>query len=300
LDKVIDSFNHASTQDERNQIYEDHLHKPLMKLSENVLNTFRHFYYIGESFQDIQRMMLSHIVCNLHNYQPSKGKSFGYFSTIAKYWCIQNNTLGWKKHNQYVSTDFWMDDKDRQPDTLVAPTKQEHPQSEYFDQVQHLWKTDLFSFPLSDRQRKLVPQILHSINNDTFENRKAFTKLFLKEQNTPTNRNRLNDTVQKMTKINRRLYQYYLQHGTLEGYSLSTPTTSTNRRNKHVTAEDVVYIHQFFLFTDLNLKTIAGRFNISKDHVYQILRGTCWKSIHRQFQPYWKQYGRSFTLEGKN
>ncbi len=122
LDDCVDRYNKAVTVEKRNAIYEEHLNRPIAKLVENVFNTFK-FSYFEVGPLDTQKECISHIVANLHQYDPSKGKSYSYFSIVAKNFLIALNNSNFKKWNKQNSVSMCFNDGDEENvdlDTLMA------------------------------------------------------------------------------------------------------------------------------------------------------------------------------------
>lgn len=132
-ENAIIRFNQSLDVHEREQIYRNHIEKPLDKLAENVINRFK-FPYVNQSFEDTKREVVSFLVINLHKFKPDKGKkAFSYLSVIAKNHLIYNNTNGYKeeKRNLYLSeTDDYIPIENMV--MLEAPSAHEHDDSKEF------------------------------------------------------------------------------------------------------------------------------------------------------------------------
>lgn len=76
----------------RSKIYKDHIKYPFEKLVENIIHTFK-FYYFDVPSEDVQNEVIAFLNEKIHKFKSGKGKAFSYFSIIAKnYLIIQNNT----------------------------------------------------------------------------------------------------------------------------------------------------------------------------------------------------------------
>lgn len=104
LDEIIGQYNTSTDSDERNQLFREHLEYPLDKMAENIINRFK-FPYINGSFDETKKQVVSFLVLTLEKYTPEKGKSFSYFSVIAKNYLILHNNNGYKheKRSVYLS-----------------------------------------------------------------------------------------------------------------------------------------------------------------------------------------------------
>lgn len=101
---AIIAYNKSESSIEREFIYKSRIERPLDKLSENIINTFK-FPYVNTSFDDIKSQVVSFLVLNLHKFVEGKGKAFSYFSVVAKNYLILLNNNGYKheKRSVYLS-----------------------------------------------------------------------------------------------------------------------------------------------------------------------------------------------------
>ena len=85
-------YNKTEDPIQRSKIYKEHIKYPFDKLTENIIHTFK-FYYFDVPSEDIQHEVVAFLNEKIHKFQEGKGKAFSYFSIIAKnYLIIQNNT----------------------------------------------------------------------------------------------------------------------------------------------------------------------------------------------------------------
>ena len=103
-ENAIVRYNSESNIAVRNKIYEEEIEYPLMKLAENMLNTFK-FPYIRGSFKDRKHDVVCHLLINLNKYSQEKGKAYSYFSVAAKNYLIINNDANFKKMKMTVTID---------------------------------------------------------------------------------------------------------------------------------------------------------------------------------------------------
>jgi hypothetical protein len=97
----IVEYNKTVDQAIRNQIYNTKIRYPFEKLVENVFNTFK-FSYFEVGPLEIQKETVTHLVSNMHKFEPGKGKAFSYFSIIAKHYLIALNNSTYKRFNQHI------------------------------------------------------------------------------------------------------------------------------------------------------------------------------------------------------
>ena len=99
-ENAIIRYNKLSPENEahiRNRIYNEHIKAPFEKLAENIIHTFK-FYYFDVPSDDVKHEVVSFLVMNIHKFKEGKGKAFSYFSIVAKNYLILNNNKNYKKY----------------------------------------------------------------------------------------------------------------------------------------------------------------------------------------------------------
>ena len=95
-EEAIVAYNLEYSHSKKERIYNEHIHKPLFKLAENIINRFR-FYYMDGSPTDVKYEVITFLLEKLPKYTQDKGKAFSYFSIVAKNYLIQNNNKNYKR-----------------------------------------------------------------------------------------------------------------------------------------------------------------------------------------------------------
>jgi len=101
-ENAIIRYNASTDKDEREDLFRAHIAKALDKMAENIINRFK-FPYINMTFEQTKAQVVSFLVCNLHKFQPDKGKAFSYFSVMAKRYLILHNNVGYKEERRSIS-----------------------------------------------------------------------------------------------------------------------------------------------------------------------------------------------------
>lgn len=100
-EKAIIYYNIEKSIAKRNKIYNEYIHYPLWKLSQNIINRFKFPYMFG-STEDKQYEVIAFILQKLDKYTEDKGKAFSYFSIVAKNYCIQTNNKAYLKFKSKI------------------------------------------------------------------------------------------------------------------------------------------------------------------------------------------------------
>ena len=82
-EKAIIRYNNSDSPSLRNKIYNEHIRAAFDKLAENIIHTFK-FYYFDVSSEEVKHEVISFLVMNMHKFKEGKGKAFSYFSIVAK------------------------------------------------------------------------------------------------------------------------------------------------------------------------------------------------------------------------
>ena len=96
VQEAIIRYNESSNPVIKNRIYEEHIHAAFCKMAENLIHTFK-FYYFDYPVEEVKHEVVSFMVMQLPKYQPDKGRAFSYFSIVGKNYLILNNNNNYKK-----------------------------------------------------------------------------------------------------------------------------------------------------------------------------------------------------------
>ena len=98
-EKAIVAYNKETNQALRNKVFKEHIYKPFDKLVENLIHTFK-FYYFDVPYTDVKAEVVAFLVEKIHKFTEGKGKAFSYFSIIAKNYLIIANNANYAKLRQ--------------------------------------------------------------------------------------------------------------------------------------------------------------------------------------------------------
>ena len=108
VQEAIIRYNECSNPAIRNRIYQEHIHAALEKMAENLIHTFK-FYYFDYPFEEVKAEVVSFLVMQMPKYKADKGRAFSYFSVVGKNYLILNNNNNYKKmkiHDDIVKLDY--------------------------------------------------------------------------------------------------------------------------------------------------------------------------------------------------
>ena len=102
-DAVI-RYNATSNPAIKNRIYNEHIAYPFEKLAENLIHTFK-FYYFDYPSEEVKHEVVSFMVMQMPKYNPDKGRAFSYFSIVAKNYLILHNNKNYKNYKIHDKMD---------------------------------------------------------------------------------------------------------------------------------------------------------------------------------------------------
>ena len=157
----------------RERIYNEHIRNAFEKLAENIIHTFK-FYYFDVPSNDVKHEVVSFLYMNMHKFTEGKGKAFSYFSIVAKNYLILHNNNNYKKMKQTDGeevTDYKRDPvKEATRADLITAKK------EYLDLFIEYWANNLTTVFKRKQDMDVANSVLylmeHRENIDNF-NKKA-------------------------------------------------------------------------------------------------------------------------------
>ena len=82
----------------RSTIYDNEIHYPFFKLTQNIIHTFKFYHTEVENLEHLQHEIIVFLLSKIHLFDPSRGaKAYSYFGTIVKRWLILYNTKNYNK-----------------------------------------------------------------------------------------------------------------------------------------------------------------------------------------------------------
>ena len=139
-EKAIIRYNNTDDARLKNKIYNEHIAHPFDKLAENIIHTFK-FYYFDVPSEQVKHEVVSFLVMNMHKFKEGKGKAFSYFSIVAKNYLILHNNKNYKNykiHDKMDVLDYGNNIRAKQELKEVASFNRE-----YVDQMLEYWNENL-------------------------------------------------------------------------------------------------------------------------------------------------------------
>jgi len=230
------AYNLSTDADDQNRIYNTYLDKPFRKLVENVFNTFK-FCYNDNGPETAQHECLSHVIANIHKFDPTKVNklgnkvnAFSYFSIVAKHYLIMTNNATYQRQLRFESLDVGYGDSNADdhythdvPDKLVVEEDAPYVYSSktVIKHVVDFFEENIPKIFKNGREVCIANAVLEILRNsdriDVF-NKKALY-LYIREISGYST-SQITFVINKMKKYFRRVVEQYKNKGELNSHAI--------------------------------------------------------------------------------
>ena len=215
--QAILDYRLETSQAKRNQIFNEKIYYAFFKLAENIIHTFKFYYTEVDNINELKHEVIAFLLEKLHLYDPSKGKAYSYFGTIAKRYLIVYNNNNYKRLKGKAPVEDVDSDKTITNELLLT---QPNP-------LEELNFIDLFIKKVDDDLLDLFPKAQEARVGDAIlelfkrrENIDIFNKkalfIYIKEiTDAPT------PIITKVIKVLKEIYKEMLNHYLEEGTEIN-------------------------------------------------------------------------------
>jgi hypothetical protein len=204
----------------KNKIYAENIAAPFDKLAENLIHTFK-FYYFDVPLTDVKNEVVAFMLMNINKFDPDKGRAFSYFSIVGKNWLILHNNNNYKKMKSHTDIDVL--DFERS----VEGEKRAREVAEYYDdlvgQMVEFWDNNLNNFFKRKKDLNVAYSVLELFKRrHTLENFNKKALYILIREMTGSNTQHITRVVNQMKSQYHELVSEYQ-----DGYSINTSNTGS-------------------------------------------------------------------------
>mgnify|MGYP003129770924 FL=1 len=213
-EKAIIRYNNEERPFMRNRIYNDHIKDAFDKLCENIIHTFK-FYYFDVSSEEVKNEVVSFLVMNMHKYTAGKGKAFSYFSIVAKNYLILHNNNNYKKMKTHDKIDVM--DWDRSIQTEISQKNTDQEFSEFVQQMLEYWDNNINVIFRRQKDVRVADAVLHIFRiKGSIElfNKKALYILI--REMTQSNTQHITRVINVMKKYQKGIYKEFQVNGFID------------------------------------------------------------------------------------
>jgi len=211
---AIIRYNNEERPAMRNRIYNDHIKDAFDKLCENIIHTFK-FYYFDVSSEEVKNEVVSFLVMNMHKYTEGKGKAFSYFSIVAKNYLILHNNNNYKKMKTHDKIDVMDWDRSIQTEISQQNTNQEF--SEFVQQMLEYWDNNMNVIFRRQKDVRVADAVLHIFRiKGNIENFNKKALYILIREMTQSNTQHITRVINVMKKYQKGIYKEFQVNGFID------------------------------------------------------------------------------------
>ena len=198
----------------RERIYNEHIRTPFEKLAENIIHTFK-FYYFDVPSSDVMHEVVSFLYMNMHKFTEGKGKAFSYFSIVAKNYLILHNNNNYKRLKQHDSEE--VTDYKRDPLTEMRGKENKEIKIEYLQQMVEYWQNNLTTVFKRKKDLDVANAVVQLIEmKDSIDNFNKKALYILIREMTGSNTQHITRVINVMKKHHEQLHKTYIATGSIE------------------------------------------------------------------------------------
>jgi len=213
-ENAIIRYNNTDDAKLKNKIYNEHIAYPFDKLAENIIHTFK-FYYFDVPSEQVKHEVVSFLVMNMHKFKEGKGKAFSYFSIVAKNYLILNNNNNYKKMKSHRELDILDFKRNLSSESQVVDDKETY--EEFTEMMLDYWENNLPNIFKRQKDILVADAVLElfrrSQNMENF-NKKALYVLI--REMTGSNTQHITRVVNVMKRYYKRLFKEFQSTGSID------------------------------------------------------------------------------------
>jgi hypothetical protein len=211
---AIIRYNNEERPFMRNRIYNDNIKDAFDKLVENIIHTFK-FYYFDVSSEEVKNEVVSFLVMNMHKYTEGKGKAFSYFSIVAKNYLILHNNNNYKKMKTHDKIDVM--DWDRSIQTEIAQQNTNQAYNEFVNQMLEYWDNNINVIFRRQKDVRVADAVLHIFRiKGNIENFNKKALYILIREMTQSNTQHITRVINVMKKYQKGIYKEFQVNGFID------------------------------------------------------------------------------------
>ena len=111
--------NRCDDQRLKNKIYNRFIHYPFDKLAENVIHTYK-TYYFDVPYEDVKMNVVAFLNEKIHKFNGDNGRAFSYFTVIARNYLFNENNQNYARMKAQTDVDSIDNERDVVNETYIA------------------------------------------------------------------------------------------------------------------------------------------------------------------------------------
>ena len=161
---AINAYNGCDDQALKNKIYNRFIHYPFDKLSENVIHTYK-TYYFNDPYEDVKANVVAFLNEKIDRFNGDNGRAFSYFTVVARNYLFNENNANYARMKS--RDDLTVVDSSRNIINEVVDEQMAETKSDFMDFFVEYIDANLYDLFTKDRDRSIADAI-----NELFRTRK--------------------------------------------------------------------------------------------------------------------------------
>ena len=210
---AINAYNNCDNQHLKNKIYNRFIHYPFDKLSENVIHTYK-TYYFDDPYEDVKANVVAFLNEKIDRFDGANGRAFSYFTVVARNYLFNENNKNYERMKSRENIDAI--DLNRNITNEVINKQIQEEKSDFIDHYVDYIDEHLYDLFLKDRDRAIADSINELFRNriDLYSYNKKALYILIRER-TGVDTQYITKVINKMKSIYSELYYEYNQNGFL-------------------------------------------------------------------------------------
>jgi hypothetical protein len=205
---AINAYNQCDDQRMKNRIYNRFIHYPFDKLAENVIHTYK-TYYFEVPYEDVKANVVAFLNEKIHKFNGENGRAFSYFTVIARNYLFNENNKNYERMKMRDGIEVI--DSSRNVINEVYDLKQQEALKDFMDYYVRYMDYNVFMLFNKDRDRKIADSLteLFRTRDNLYSYNKKALYILIRER-TGVQTQYITKVVGKMKLIYRELYLDYM------------------------------------------------------------------------------------------
>lgn len=210
---AINAYNNCDDQRLKNKIYNRFIHYPFDKLAENVIHTYK-TYYFDVPYEDVKMNVVAFLNEKIHKFKGENGRAFSYFTVIARNYLFNENNANYARMKARDGVDVI--DTNRNVVNEVYDKQQNEDLKDFMDYYVRYMDYNVFVLFQKDRDRKIADSLteLFRTRDNLYSYNKKALYILIRER-TGVQTQYITKVVGKMKTIYGELYVDYMKDGIL-------------------------------------------------------------------------------------
>jgi len=208
---AINAYNGCDDQKLKNKIYNRFIHYPFDKMAENVIHTYK-TYYFDVPYEDVKANVVAFLNEKIHKFNGDNGRAFSYFTVVARNYLFNENNANYARMKS--RDDLTKVDSSRNIVNEVVSQQMQESKSDFIDHYTQYIDYHLDDLFVKDRDKAIADSIneLFKNRNDLYSYNKKALYILIRER-TGVHTQYITKVVGRLKLIYAELYTEYNKTG---------------------------------------------------------------------------------------